>query len=276
VFGLALLLAIPAGAHAQDGGGGGGGGGNGGGGGGGDNGGGGGGGGGGGRQRGGGRGGMFNRSLAEQLKEPLTLTDDQITKLKPVDDTLREDMQKMRDEMRNGDNGGGRPDFAAMREKMQPILDKAYAGVTALLTDVQKPKFEEWKKQQEDRFRNMGQGGGGRGRGPSDKELADRAEKELNLTPDEKSAVMPLVKKLLEARTAQRQAAEKRREELTTFLKGVPGTTDGQRDEITAKLKDLRKAADADTAKVKEASDALREVLTPENEARLVTMGILE
>lgn len=224
------------------------------------------------QQRGGGgggrRGGRMN--MAEQLKPILNLTDDQVTKVKAIEEEFRSEFQKVRDEMQQGG------DFQQMREKMQPLRQKMEDKVRALLTDEQKPKFDEWVKKEEER-RQQGGGPGGRGRGgPSDKELADRAEKDLTLSPEEKSVVMPLVKGALEARTNARHANDKRREELKKFLKDVPGTTDAQKEEIAAKLKELRKAAEADAAKIKEAQDKLREVLTPDNEAKLIAMGILD
>src|SRR5581483_461936 len=135
---------------------------------------------GGGNRRGGGRGGFGNMSLVDQLKPVLNLTDDQVTKLKPIDDQLKADMQKARDEMRNNQgDGGGPPDFTKMRETMTAIFKKATDQVKPILTDDQKPKFDEWLKQQEERRNQFGggRGGPGGGRGPSDKELTDRAEK---------------------------------------------------------------------------------------------------
>ncbi|HKZ65615.1 MAG TPA: hypothetical protein VJ111_04635 [Chitinophagaceae bacterium] len=48
---------------------------------------------------------------------------------------------KIREEMRSG---GERPDFQAMREKMQPALDARDKELKALLTDDQ---FKKWKEE---------------------------------------------------------------------------------------------------------------------------------
>ena len=48
---------------------------------------------------------------------------------------------KLREEMRSG---GERPDFQAMREKMQPALDTRDKELKALLTDEQ---FKKWKEE---------------------------------------------------------------------------------------------------------------------------------
>lgn len=222
---------------------------------------------------GGGRGGRGrNRpSMADQLKDAIGLTDDQVAKVQGFEDAMRAEMQKARD-----DNQGG--DWSAMRDKMQAMRTKVQDQIRGILTDEQKPKFEDWVKKQDERRRNWGGPGGPGGmrmHGPSDKELLDRAEKELTLSPDEKAAVLPLVKKVLDARTEARKAHDARIEDLKKFLKDVPGTTDSQREEIAAKVKELRKARDEDDARIKAAQSALSEVLTPENEAKLIAMGIL-
>lgn len=222
-----------------------------------------GGGGGGGRGGRGGRGGFGG--VSDQLKDTLDLSDEQVAKVKAIEEEQRTEMQKARD-------AGERPNFMEAMKKTQE-------KIKGILTDTQKPKFEEWTKKMEERFNGMGGGrggpGGGRDRGDRDKELADRAEKELTLTADEKAAVMPLVKKVLETRAESRKAGDTRREELKKFLKDVPGTTDAQRDEIATKIKDIKKAKEGEDTKIKEAENALREVLTPENEAKLMAMGIL-
>src|SRR5262249_40613563 len=62
----------------------------------------------------GGRRGGDRPSFVDQLKEALGLTDEQLTKVKALDESFRAEMKKIRDE-----NQGG--DWSAMREKMQPV-----------------------------------------------------------------------------------------------------------------------------------------------------------
>ena len=64
-------------------------------------------------------------------------------------DKLREDMM----------SGGGQPDFQAMREKMQPLMDDRDVKLKAVLGD---DKYKIWKEQIEPTMRRPG-GGGGRG-----------------------------------------------------------------------------------------------------------------
>jgi Spy/CpxP family protein refolding chaperone len=231
----------PAAVHAQDGGGGGGGGG----------------------RRGGG---MMN--ITEQLKTALDLTDDQVKKVQAIEDDMR---AKMREMFQGGDR-------SQMQEQMTAAMEKVKTDVKAILTKEQEPKFDEWVKGMEERRNQFGRGGPGGGGDPKarEKRQYDEAEKALTLSPEEKSAVMPLVKKLIEARSEARQAADKNRQDLVALLKAKPGTTDAEKTEITAKLAEFRKAREADTAKVKAAADAIKEVLTVENECKLVSIGILD
>jgi len=63
---------------------------------------------------------------------------------------------KIREEMRSG---GERPDFQAMREKMQPALDTRDKELKALLTDEQ---FKKWKEEIEPAMMQRRGGGGNR------------------------------------------------------------------------------------------------------------------
>ena len=65
---------------------------------------------------------------------------------------------KIRDEMMSG---GGQPDFQAMREKAQPLIDERDKKLQGILTADQ---FKTWKEQIEPSMRPRRQGGGGGGR----------------------------------------------------------------------------------------------------------------
>jgi DNA-binding beta-propeller fold protein YncE/Spy/CpxP family protein refolding chaperone len=106
------------------------------------------------RAQDGGQGRRQRPSLVDQLKEPLGLTDEQEKKVKAIDDDLRAAMQKLFEE-----NQGDR---SAIREKMAPLQEKAYAAVRELLTKEQQAKFDDWQKQMAERRAARGQGRGGR------------------------------------------------------------------------------------------------------------------
>lgn len=62
---------------------------------------------------------------------------------------------KLRDEMMSG---GGQPDFQAMREKMQPLMEERDKKLQGILTADQ---YKTWKEQIEPSLRPRRQGGGG-------------------------------------------------------------------------------------------------------------------
>jgi hypothetical protein len=63
---------------------------------------------------------------------------------------------KLRDEMMSG---GGQPDFQAMREKMQPLMEERDKKLQGILTADQ---YKTWKEQIEPSLRPRRQGGGNR------------------------------------------------------------------------------------------------------------------
>ncbi|MBI3722997.1 hypothetical protein HY251_03440 [bacterium] len=207
----------------------------------------------------------------DTLKEKLALTEDQMKKLEAINQEMLDGAKKAMDEARKDPNF----DWSKMRENYTKGRDKVRDQIRAILTDEQKPKFEELVKQEDARMQG---GGGGWRRSPEDqkKRLHDRAEKELALTSEEKAAVMPLVDKVLDVRTDARVNDEKRKEEFTNFVKKAPAGTESEKAEIASKLAEFRKAREEDKKKVKDAQAALREVLTVENEARLMAIGVLD
>jgi hypothetical protein len=233
------------------------------------------------RQRGQGgngqRGGRNRQPLAEQLKEPLSLTDDEVTKVKSIDDAFQAAMQKLRTDT---------TDRQARREKQTAAETQEHADIRAILDPGQQTKFDDWLKEQQNRRGQRGQrgqngrGGDQQGRGGDPaarmQRLLDEAEKALTLSPEEKSAVMPLVKAVLEAKQTNRTEEEKRRTDLTDLLKNKATDATITPDTIAAKLKELRKANDDERNKIQTAQASLCEVLTIENEARLAALGIVD
>jgi Spy/CpxP family protein refolding chaperone len=202
----------------------------------------------------------FGMIPVDRLKELLDLTPEQVQKLEDIQEEVRTRFREMRD------SGGD------MRSMMQEMQTKIRDKIRGILTDAQKPKFDEFVKQQDERMRNGG-GPGGFGRDPAQmkKRLMDDAEKALMLSADEKAAVLPLIEKAVDARTQTRTDGDKRREEFLTFVKKTSTP-----EEVKAKLEEYRKARESDQEKVKTAQKALRDVLTIEQEAKLVALGILD
>jgi hypothetical protein len=216
----------------------------------------------------GGPGGRFRLPIDEYKKE-LNLSDEQVKKLEDINDEMIEDFRKGQKEMQES----GDFDPTKIREKMQEGRKKIREKISGILNDEQKQKFADMMKKEDERM----------ARGPRfgpdpermKKTLYEQAEKELTLSPDEKAAVMPLVQKLLDVRAEVRTAGEKRREDFKQYVRKADGSTDAQKAEIAAKLAEYRKAVESDKKRVKDAEQALREVLTVDNEAKLVGIGVL-
>ncbi len=93
--------------------------------------------------------GALQALMADDMKTALTITEEQVGKLKEVETKAQEDMQKMMEEMRAnfqpGQGGGPGGGFEGMREKMETARKAVTDSAMAVLTDAQKSKLEEMK-----------------------------------------------------------------------------------------------------------------------------------
>lgn len=208
-----------------------------------------------GRRRGrrGGRRGGFGMN-PEAMKEQLGLSDEQVKKLNDMRNEMRENFRKMREE--------GGFDRTKMRELMQGSMKK----MQEVLTPEQRAKWE--KAMSERRGRGMDRG---RRRGDNFKQLRERALKELKLSDEEKAVLVPMLDGVLETRKLLAAESDKRRK---TFLEKVRATT-GET-ELAMLLKEYRAAGSQDKETLKKAQAKLVEALTPEQEALLVALNILD
>jgi Spy/CpxP family protein refolding chaperone len=87
----------------------------------------------------GGRGGFSPEAQLDRMSKELNLTDDQKTKIKPILEDGRKQMEALRD-----DTASSRDDKIA---KMQEIRKGQDEKIKAVLTDEQKKKFDEMRKQ---------------------------------------------------------------------------------------------------------------------------------
>jgi Spy/CpxP family protein refolding chaperone len=206
---------------------------------------------------------------AEQLKERLGLNDEQVAQLKEI----QESMAGLRDEMRELFRSG---DMQAARERMQGLR----AEIEGKMKDVLTP--EQWEKMQEGGMGRMfgrGRGGdrGGFGRGGREgrergrARLREEAVKALNLGEEEAAVVLPLLDTVLETRELLMKEGEQRRND---FLKKAREESDPEA--LAAALEAFRAAKAEDKAQIAAAQEQLREVLTLEQEARLVALNILD
>lgn len=96
------------------------------------------------------QGGGFNRrtveervkSVHEKMDSAFKLDADKQGKVDSAFANYYRQQEKIREEMRS--SGGERPDFQAMREKMQPALDVRDKELKTILTDEQ---FKKWKEE---------------------------------------------------------------------------------------------------------------------------------
>lgn len=77
----------------------------------------------------------------KKMQEKVGLTDEQAAKVKAI-------LQKAREEARNAFENGD-VDREAMREMMMKSREKTDAEIMKLLTKEQKPKFEQYRKEQQ-------------------------------------------------------------------------------------------------------------------------------
>ncbi|MCO5170317.1 MAG: hypothetical protein M9894_28610 [Planctomycetes bacterium] len=232
-----------------------------------------------GQGRGGFGGGMGGMGLPlEQLQRELGLTPEQVKEVEAINQELREKGRTlMREAFQSGNPG-------AVREQIQKMFEEGFERLEGTLDAEQKEKVKAVRAQMAERMQNMqgrmreggaarGRGGEGgpMGRGNTRQRLKDEALRALALTDEELAVVGPLLDTCLETRELLMAEGETRRQ---SFLQKARETTDA---EALGKLLDqFRVSREQDKATVKQAMDQLREVLTVEQEAKLVGLGVLD
>jgi hypothetical protein len=211
--------------------------------------------------------------LSEVLKDSLGLSDDQVEKLRGFEDEMRSQLDSARAE---AEKDGGSPDFDKMRETFEAARAAVESKVRSILTEEQLAKLDGVEDALDESGGAPGPLENPRSGGLTESDTLARVGKELSLDPEAKASVLGLVKKLLDAKRAFREADRRRRADLAKFLSIVPGTTDAQSLEIAQKLNELRAAAGRDAAKVREADASLRGAVNVVVEAQLVVAGVLD
>jgi Spy/CpxP family protein refolding chaperone len=216
-----------------------------------------------GRRGRGGRGGRGGLPI-EQLKQELGLTPEQVATAEALSEEMR---TAMREAFSSGDMQGG-------RERIRGLFEETFTKLEAVLTPEQVEKAKAFRAQMNERMqRGPGAGNpGGRGeRGDRRPRLREEALSALALGADEAAVVTPLLDAALQARETVRTDAETQRRQLLETLKE---TTDA--DAVSKLLEQYRAARSGDRSTIQQAQEQLREVLTLEQEAKLVGLGILE
>lgn len=201
----------------------------------------------------------------EQLTDQLGLTPEQVAEAQKIAEEMR---AKMREAFESGDRQG-------MRERMRAMFEESFARLEETLTPEQKDKFKAFREQMEQRRvqfgRGRGEGGEGRGRERGRERLREEALSALDLQGEDAAVITPLLDAVLQGRDVGRADAETRRRELQ---QKVAETTDPEA--IGKLLAEFRAAREAARAAALQSQEQLREVLTVEQEAKLVALGVLE
>jgi len=200
------------------------------------------------------------------LKTELSLTDEQVTKINEIRDALRQELRTFFQQNRRN-NGGGQnlaDQFNAFQEKSKEETSKK---IREILTDEQKPKFDEALKA----FAASQPAGFGNNRGTVDERVARIME---NLKIDdgkESEAVKGLVKKVLEAMDKLDAFQRETRTKIDEVAKDKELSDAAVGEKIEALLKGHRDL-EKDLAGARK---ALTEVVTNRQELELLRRGIL-
>lgn len=204
------------------------------------------------------------------LKASLSLTDDQVARINEIRDAARQEMRNFFQNRGRGNNGGAQnlgEQFNALQEKSKEDTTKK---IREILSDEQKPKFEEALKAFAASQPAPGTPGGNRG-GNIDERVGRVMENLKIEDAKEAEAVQGLVKKVLESieklDSYQRETRTKvdelsRNKELSDTAVGeqIEGILKGQR-ELEKELSAARKS--------------LTEVVTNRQELELIRRGVL-
>ncbi len=212
------------------------------------------------------RGGAWYPST-DELKTQLTLTDDQVSKMNEIRDSVRQQMRNFFQNRGRGNGGNPAEDWNAFQEKTKEETTKKMREV---LTDAQKPKFDEILKnfaaQQPDTTTLRGNRGG-----TLDERVARVMENLKIEDAKEADAVKGLVRRILELNDKLDAYQRETRTKIDEVSKNKELSDAAVGDKITEILKghrDLEK-------ELAGARKELTEIVTNRQELELLRRGIL-
>lgn len=229
----------------------------------------------------GGFGGGQNRPMGsiqiEDVKKELSLTDEQVEKLKPLYDEFNADLQKRAAEMAT--QGFQGLNVAEMMQKYQDNLKQLAEKVKVHLNDEQKTKLDARMEQMTGMLRflpaMMGRNPGGApaaGR-PSVEERVRLAMAALKVEKeDERVAIADLIAKLVKAQYDLEDSTKSSREKLAEAAKNRELSDAGIEDRIKD-AQDERRKREKEIASLQK---QLVEVVTNRQELELMALGILK
>jgi Spy/CpxP family protein refolding chaperone len=206
----------------------------------------------------------------DELKKEVSLTDDQVTKVNEIRDAVRQEMRTFFQNRGRGNNQNLAEQFTAFQEKSKEETTKK---IKDILTDEQKPKFDEAVKAFAANQPAPGQGGGfGGTRGGNIDDRVTRVMDALKIeNGKEADAVKGLVKKVMEAMDKLDTYQRDTRTKIDEISKDTALSDTAVGDKITEILKG-HKDLEKDLAGVRK---ELAEVVTNRQELELIRRGIL-
>src|SRR6185436_18638989 len=211
----------------------------------------------------------------DQLKTSVGLTDDQVTKVNEIRDAARQEGRNFfqnRGRRGQGNQGGQNlaQEYQAFQEKSK---EETHKKIVAILTDEQKPKFEEAVKAFAATQPAPGQGFGGQGgRGGTLDERVGRVMENLKIEDTkEADAVKSLVKKVME----QMDKLDTYNRETRTKIDEAAKNKDLSDDAVGEKITEIMKGHHDLEKDLAAARKALTEVVTNRQELELLRRGIL-
>jgi ribosomal protein S13 len=206
------------------------------------------------------------------LKTSVGLTDDQVTKINEIRDAVRQEGRNFfqnRGRRGQGNQGGQNlaQEYQAFQEKSK---EETHKKIVALLTDEQKPKFEEAVKAFAANQPAPGQGFGGRG-GTIDERVTRMMENLKIEDAKEADAVKSLVKKVME----QMDKLDTYNRETRTKIDEAARNKDLSDDAVGEKITEIMKGHHDIEKDLAAARKALTEVVTNRQELELLRRGVL-
>ncbi|MEZ0230419.1 MAG: hypothetical protein ACAI25_17485 [Planctomycetota bacterium] len=216
------------------------------------------------------------KQMVKVLKEELELSEEQTSKITTaIEDGLRDGFRQMMRHM-----GEEEPDQEKIRKEGEEIRTNILKKIRDNLDEDQKKEFEVLIKEFDTRAgrfeRGRNQPGGDAtvwldGEIPTKERLLLKAENVLILSEDEKKVVLPKVDAVITAREKMREAKKDQRRNLSQAVRAK-----AKEDEVKERLHALRNSQVELEKVLARSEDDLRELLTLDQEARLVAIGILD
>lgn len=229
--------------------------------------------------RGGFRGGFggFNMgAMIDGLKDQLSLTDDQLSKIRPIVEEAGDKIRKRFEDLRGG--GGG--DWRSALQEVRADMEKVNEQIKEHLNEEQKAQYAELV---ESRMRFFGGRSGNRERGtatvsrrsrrPSVEDRVARAIEALEIkNEEERAAIAGLIKQVVKAIYALQDYEGETRQTLTDVSRNEELSDDAVKD----RLKERRSGRKELEKKLKSLRGDLKEVVTYRQELVLVVRDILD